>query len=351
MSSKRKIRVLVVDDSFFMKKLLRDLLETDPYIKVVGDAKDGKTAIEQARILEPDVITMDYNMPDMTGAQVIKKILADKKGYLPAIIMISAYTKGGADETIESMRAGAIDFVAKPSGELSLDIDIVKDEILSRVHTGFHARIRQLGKSKRSRIKSKECPKLSAIKTIVIGASTGGPPVVEDILVALPDKFPAAIFVAQHMPEFFMSKFSARLNKLSPLCIKEAAKGDEIKNSMVYMVPADKDLVIRSLKNKKIIHLTKKKNKNSPSPSIDDTMASLAGAYQDQTVGVLLTGMGEDGKKGFSAIKKFGGLTIVQDPETAVIDSMPSSVVESDLADLILPPEKISKKLIELCSA
>jgi len=348
----KKIRVLVVDDSFFMKKLLRDLLQTDPNILVVGEAKDGVEAIAQAMCLKPDVITMDYNMPEMNGAEVIRKILADPANSSPAVVMISSYVKEGANETMECLRAGAVDFVLKPSGELSFDIDKVKDEIIGKVHLAARARVRISHLSDLGSVKKEKVASEPAKKAVVIGSSTGGPPVVEDILLKLSSNLKSAVFVGQHMPEYFTGKFAERLDGLSPMKIKKAEDGDVVLSGVVYISPSSQKITIREKgKNKEkkmVIHLEDVSSSECLSPSIDDLMISVAKIYAPNIIGVILTGMGEDGKEGMREIKKLGGKTIAQDPKTAVIDSMPNEVIENGLADEILAPEKIAQKIIEL---
>jgi two-component system, chemotaxis family, protein-glutamate methylesterase/glutaminase len=342
----KKIRVLVVDDSFFMKKLLAELLSSDSKIDVVGKAKDGAEAISQAINLQPDVITMDYNMPDMNGAQTIRKILANHKiKNKPAIIMVSAYTEEGSKAALTSLRAGAVDLIVKPSGELSFDIDRIKDEIIEKIYTASRAKIIKFSEIKNIKHVKKELPETFAEKVIVIGASTGGPPVIEDILMALSSDLPAAILVAQHMPEFFISKFSNRLNNLSQLKIKQAEDGDKIRNGEVLVVPCDFKIKGGS---KKFISIEKDSGYDGANPSINNAMMSVVKEYKDKTIGIILTGMGEDGKEGMKEIKKFGGYTIAQDPKTAAINSMPEAVIEAGLADKVLSPAKIIGKIVEL---
>jgi len=348
----KKIRVLVVDDSFFMKKLLRDLLQTDPNILVVGEAKDGAEAIAQTMRLKPDVITMDYNMPEMNGAEVIRKILADQSNGSPAVVMISSYVKEGANETMECLRAGAVDFVLKPSGELSFDIDKVKEEIIEKVHLAARAKVRVSHVSDLVKAKKEKGTSEPAKKAVVIGSSTGGPPVVEDILLGLGSDLKSAVFVGQHMPEYFTGKFAQRLDGLSSMRIKKAEEGEIILNGVVYISPSSQKINIqekgKNKEKKMVIHLEDVSGSECLSPSINNLMTVVAQNYAPNVIGVILTGMGEDGKEGMREIKKLGGQTIAQDPKTAVIDSMPNEVIENGLADEILAPEKIAQRISEL---
>jgi len=293
-----KIRVLIVDDSFFMKKLLKELLLTDEMIEVVGQAKDGEEAVVKARELKPDVITMDYNMPGLNGVHAIQEILADPNTNEPSIIMISAYTGEGSEEAMEALRVGAVDFIQKPSGELSLDIDKIKDEILEKVHIASRARVRTYTHIKRVK-KKKKRPRTLAVKVVVIGSSTGGPPIVEDILTSLPDNFPAAVVVAQHMPEFFTNKFAERLDRLTALWVKRAQDGDTLKAGQVIVAPADTHFSLEGSNGERTIHLRERhETHRGPRPNIDEVMGEVAENYGSEVIGIVLTGMGDDGRKG-----------------------------------------------------
>jgi two-component system chemotaxis response regulator CheB len=346
----KKIKVLIVDDSFFMRKLLRELLSLDDEIQVVGDAKDGAEAIGETVRLKPDVITMDYQMPKMDGARATEKILSGSEP-LPAIIMLSAFAKEEAEETFKSLRAGAVDFILKPSGELSLDIDKVKQEIITKIKIAAKAHVRK-HEVPRKRVQKKENKEEVAIKVVVIGASTGGPPIVEDIVANFPSDLPVAVLVVQHMPEHFTKSFAERLNKMSRIPVKEAEEGDIIKIGHVFVAPGNFHMKVERRDNdkvsEKVVHLTKEPPEHGLRPAIDVLMRSAVHSYANQIVGVILTGMGEDGLAGMRAIKMAHGHTIVQEPETAVVDSMPKSVIAEGLADEILPPEEIAKKVVEL---
>lgn len=362
MSRQGKIRVLIVDDSYFIRKLLSEIFVSEKDIEVVGEARDGEEAIREVKRLQPDVMTMDYNMPKMTGAEAIEKIMRRAK-VKPAIIMISAYTKEGADETLESLRAGAVDFITKPSGEISLDLAKIRQEILAKVRGAASARIRiypERGKAP----SGKRISKMAASKVVTIGASTGGPPVIEEILSHLPSDFPAALVIAQHMPKYFTQRFAKRLNILAALKIKEAEDGDVLWQGTALIAPGDyrqtqiqdfwakTDPETRDSEesgSRYIIALSQDSPQEALAPSIDALMTSAARAAGEDTIGILLTGMGEDGLRGMHEIKEMGGYTIVQEPDTAVIDSMPCGIIQAGIADDILSPEEMAKALIKLC--
>ena len=347
---KNKIRVLIVDDSFFMRKLLREILDSDSEIEVIGEAKNGAEAIGEASRLKPDVITMDYKMPKLNGAQATEKILEGPEP-LPVIIMLSAYARKEAKETLKILRAGAVDFILKPSGELSLDIDKIKEEIIRKIKIASRAKIQR---HKPLRIKEKKSIKerKSAIKVVIIGASTGGPPVLENIISKLPSSLAAAVLVIQHMPAHFTKIFAERLSEISEIPVKEAEENDIIKIGQVIVARGGFQMKIKEENDgkisKKMIYLTKEPGKYGLCPSIDVSMLSASRVYFNQIVGVILTGMGEDGLEGIKAIKAVHGYVIVQEPVTAVIDSMPKAIIKNGLADEILPPDKIAQRIVEL---
>ena len=351
----RKIRVLIVDDSFFMRKLIRDLLSIDSEIEVVGEAKDGIEAVEEAARLLPDVILMDYSMPQMSGVEATGKIL-ERPDPLPVILMLSAYTTEGADETLESLRAGAVDFISKPSGELSLDIEKVKEEIILKVKKLALVQVRKFEKIKI--VKKTKNQKISSnkviAKVIVIGASTGGPPVLEDILSRMPANLNAILIIVQHMPKRFTETFAKRLDKISPLFVKEAEDGEVLKTGMAYVAPGGTHMKIEkgekdnASRTDMVVRLTREPLEYGIWPAIDVSMMSAANYYPYEIMGIILTGMGDDGLEGMRAIKAVKGHTIVQDPATAVVGSMPKAVIEEGLADEILSPDEIAKRIIEL---
>lgn len=343
-----KIRVLVVDDSYFMKKLITELLLSDPNLEVVGVARDGLEAVEKARELKPDVITMDYNMPQMNGVEAVKKILSDKECGDPGIIMVSAYTSKDSETALEALRAGAVDFVQKPSGELSFDIEKVKDELLQKVRVAAKAHIVRFPESLEVREKKGVGVQKTAQKVIVIGASTGGPPLVEEILKGLPKDFSAAVVVVQHMPDFFTQKFAERLDRIVPMPVRWVQEGDIMRSGMIFIAPAHTEIEIKTEQDKRVFRcFDYAADYKGIHPSIDHTMSEIASVFSEKTLGVILTGMGEDGLLGMASVKKYGGTTIAQDPETATIDSMPDSVIKAKLADHIFRPEKIAEYLIK----
>jgi two-component system, chemotaxis family, protein-glutamate methylesterase/glutaminase len=347
---KKPIRVLIVDDSFFTRKVLREILLEDSEIEVVGEAKDGAEAVKQAILLKPDVITMDYNMPKLNGAEATEKIL-DALGPFPVILMVSAYTKEGAEETFISLRAGAVDFIQKPSGEISFDLNKVQDELLSKIKMSVGVSVKRYTALKKTHESRKTSEGVASPQVIVIGASTGGPPLVEDIIASLPADFPVGIVVAQHMPPNFTGSFADRIDKLTSLSVKEGESGDKIEAGHAIVAPGGMHTLFHVSKTENSYHtirLQKHKGKKELEPSIDRAMLSASEVFGKHAIGIVLTGMGNDGMEGMRAIKEAGGHTIVQDPDTAVVGSMPQAVIDEGLADQILAPNKIAARLIKL---
>lgn len=347
MSEEKRIRVLIVDDSFFMRKLIADLLESDSSIEVIGDAKDGAEAVEAVKRLKPDVVTMDLHMPEMDGISAIKTILSDDD-YRPAIIMLSAHTTDGAEETLKGLSAGAVDFILKPSGELSFDIKYVQEELIEKIKIAAKANVQKIVKEPVA-VSTAKIHKSCAGKIVVIGASTGGPPVIDRIVSSFAEDFCLAVLIVQHMPAKFTPSFASMLNKKAGISVKEAEEGEVIEPGVCLLIPGGSHGVVEIRKDgdleEKIIHLNKELPVNGYRPSIDVLMKSVAEKYKNNTIGIILTGMGNDGMEGMRAIRNNGGYTIVQSLETAVITSMPNSVLSINCADEALSPGEIIEKL------
>lgn len=339
----KTIKVLIVDDSSFMRKLLRDILEAHPEIKIVGMAKNGEEAMEMNELLDPDVITMDVEMPVMNGIKAVQKIMSSKP---KPIIMLSAHTRENARITIEALEKGAFDFVPKPGGEVSANLINISEEIAGKVKAAYYANLPALKKTVHS---SKiEKPKLTtSLKTVVIASSTGGPKALSYIIPQIPKDFTAPIIVVQHMPEGFTSAFAERLKSISKLNVKEAEDGEKISLGNVYIAPAGFHTIINE--EEKIL-LTRDKPIHGVRPAADKTMVSAANVFLNNTIGIVLTGMGKDGAVGVKRIKAVGGKNISQDENTSIIYGMPKAAYETGCVDEVLPLEKIPEGLIRMVS-
>lgn len=342
------IKVLVVDDSLFMRKLISRMLSSDPQIEVVDTAKNGFEAVEMVLQRRPDVVTLDINMPGLDGLATLKKIMA--KCPTPAVI-ISAHTKKDADITLQCLEEGAVGYILKPSGELSLDIEKVKDALFKEIRAAVEATPHPWRGARPGRAMGRSpavfaCPPLEkrgAEKVVVIGASTGGPPAVEAVLSRLPADFPSPIVVVQHTPSlFFAESFTERLKKTCCLDCKVVEQGEQLKAGTVYVVPHGFSL---TLADEGFVSL-REDAPDSLSPSIDATMTSLAERYRHNVIGIILTGIGNDGLRGMKVVKDEGGVAIAQDEATSLIFGMPAAIAHAGLADMILPLEKIAEELI-----
>lgn len=336
------IRVLVVDDSLVMRKLLTDIIETAPDMEVIGTARNGVEAVEDTRRLDPDVITMDIEMPKMDGLAALQRIMEEKP--LP-VIMLSAMGKRQADITMKALDIGAVDFISKPSGELSLDIDKISETILKT--------IRMASKVNSSSLRRKKVVPAPIIKSnflkpgftvIAIGASTGGPKALPEVLSRLPRDIPAAILVVQHMPAGFTDSFAERLNWCTSLEVREAKDGDRLEAGVVLIAPGDQHMEVDG----RSIRLNKGPTVNFTRPSVDVLMSSVAKNYGPDAIGVIMTGMGHDGAEGMGEIKKNGGRTIAQNKETSIVYGMPGETEKQGFVDVISPLKDIAGGLLEI---
>lgn len=336
------IKVLVVDDSSFMRKIIPQILEEDKEIKVIDTARDGLEAIKKIAQLKPDVITLDVEMPGMDGLETLNKIMKD---YPTPVIMLSAYTPKGAEITLKALEYGAIDFVRKPSGEISLDIKKVQKELVEKIKV---AKTIDLSKLKFISKKEVSVDKSFSLKTetikalVIIAASTGGPRALYEILSNLEKKnFPVSYLVVQHMSSGFTTTLASRLNSISQLNVKEAEDREEIRPETIYVAPGNFHMEIENIGDKIHISLNQKPTIHGVRPAADYTMASVANNFNGNIISVILTGMGKDGASGSEKIKEKGGKVIAQDRETCVIFGMPRVAIERGAVDVIAPLQKI----------
>jgi len=338
------IKVIVVDDSLFMRTLIRDLLNSDPEIEVVDTAKDGKEAVTKITKLKPDCVTLDLMMPEWDGLTTLKHIMA---GCPTPCVILSAHSREGANITIDCLNAGAVGFVLKPSGELSLNIENVKHQLLKEVKAASKVELRKI-KSLAIRKPKRHRRKLVCVnKIIVIGASTGGLQTLESILPSLPADFPSPIIVVQHLPNmFFTESLAERLNRDCELTVKVAENNEIIQAGKVYLAPGGFHMTLGSLPNREVTPCINEAKNDSLTPSIDLAMKSVAKIFNENTVGIILSGMGHDGCQGMKAIKESGGKTIIQD-ESSLIFGMPKAVIDAGAADKVLPAGEIAEAIME----
>lgn len=348
----KKIEVLVVDDSAYMRKVISNLLQSDENIIVVDTARDGLDALDKIKQWKPDVVTLDVEMPKLDGLSALERIMRECP---TAVVMLSSLTQEGSDTTIKALTMGAVDFVPKPSGAISIDIHKVKEDLVTKIKVAAKASLTNLRSfnAATSSVVASEIPvvqrgvnlTMAPQKLVVIGSSTGGPNALQQVIPRLPGNLPAAVLVVQHMPPGFTASLANRLNESSPLEVCEAKEGDLVQTGKVYIAPGAYHMVLRS---KTIIGLNQDPPVHSVRPAVDVTLESAVNYYGPKLVGVILTGMGYDGSKGMAALKKAGGKTVVQDEATCVVYGMPRVVVEMGKADKVLPIQKIADEIVSM---
>lgn len=349
----KRIDVLVVDDSAYMRKVITNLLQADEDIFVVDTARDGLDAIEKVKQWKPAVVTLDVEMPKLDGLAALQRIMRECP---TPVIMLSSLTQEGSETTIKALTVGAVDFVPKPSGAISLDIHKVTEELISKIKVAARASISNLrtGLSEaRTNMPVAPIAKpavstnygLTPSKLVVVGSSTGGPNALQQVIPRLPGDLPAAVMIVQHMPPGFTNSLAKRLNETSRLEVCEAKEGDILQNGKAFVAPGGYHMVLRS---KTVIGLNQDPPVHSVRPAVDVTLESAVNHYKSQILGVILTGMGYDGSKGMASVKKMGGKTIAQNEETCVVYGMPRVVVEMGKADKVLPIQEIADEIAHM---
>ncbi len=359
------MRVLIVDDSAFMRKVLQSIVATDPQLEIIGEARDGREAIAMAESLRPDVISMDIMMPHVDGLQATETIMS--KNPRP-IVIVSSEAKDGAEATLRALELGAIDFVPKPSSGIDLDMNSIRDEICRKLKMAARVRVVRTAKSFSAPVQAPSennpytkvtlssngngngngsQPKNGGAPNgrhplVVIASSTGGPQTLMQLIPAIPRDFPGSILLVQHMPGTFTAQFSKQLAEVSGLHVKEAAHGDELLPGTIYVCPGSHHMRITGSGR---IDLNEGERINGYRPCADVTLETAAAFAGPMCVGVILTGMGGDGAKGIQAVKAGGGHVIAQDEATSVIFGMPAEAIKTGAVDQVLGIELIASAL------
>ncbi|MBL1322056.1 MAG: chemotaxis response regulator protein-glutamate methylesterase [Methylophaga sp.] len=356
-----KIKVLVVDDSALVRKLLSEILNSDPDIEVVGTAIDPYQAREKIKKLKPDVLTLDVEMPRMDGVTFLRNLM---RLHPMAVVMVSTLTEQGAGVTLEALELGAVDFVAKPKIDLSATMGDYAEEIIEKVKTAavvnVHALVREKPiatdvseKLTADAVLAKQTPGAipSHLKTtdkiIAIGSSTGGTEAIKDILRTLPAHCPG-IVITQHIPAAFSGPFAERINGLSALEVCEAEDGQQILPGHAYIAPGDKHLMVERSGARFHCKLNDGPAVSRHKPSVDVLFRSVAQSLGSNAIGLMLTGMGDDGAKGMLEMKEAGSFNFVQDEKSSVVWGMPGQAVKIGAAELQVPLNKIADKLMSL---
>ena len=346
----KKIRVLLVDDSSFMRKVLHGIVSADPQMEVVGEAKDGNEAVAMAQSLKPDVITMDINMPRLDGLQATEQIMSQNPR---PIVIVSSETREGTASTLVALELGAIDFISKPSSGVDLDMNSVRDDLnrklkmASKVHvvrTAARSKPHGSGAHKpASPGNSPERPAAAAAGSrfplVVIAASTGGPAAVMRLAADFPKDLPAAVVLVQHMPASFTSQYAVQLADATEIEVKEASANEALAPGILYVCPGSHHLRISP---KGRIVLDSGARISGYRPCADVAMETAAGWAGPMTMGVVLTGMGNDGSRGAQAIYSTGGTILVQDEASSVIFGMPAEVIKTGFVTQVLPLDQIA---------
>ncbi len=341
------VRVLVVDDSGFFRRRVTEMLESDQAIQVIGNAENGNDAVNKVKELKPDVVTMDIEMPELDGITATRRIMTTNP---TRIIMFSSLTTDGAKSTLDALEAGALDFLPKRFEDISSDREEAKKLLCERVKQ----LARQPLNVRTTASTSPATPKISAtpastpaptntapisrggINLLAIGTSTGGPVALQDVLTKLPTNFPVPIILVQHMPGSFTPAFAQRLNDLCEITVKEAAHGDVLKPGVAYLAPGGMQMELEKINGEVKIKIQEAKASQTYRPSVDITFSSIAKFYPNNTLAVILTGMGADGREGSRALKSVGSKIWAQDESSCVVYGMPAAVAEAGLTERVL---------------
>lgn len=358
-----KTRVLIVDDSALVRQVLTEIIDSSADFEVVGTAQDPLIARDKIKQLNPDIITLDVEMPRMDGLTFLRNLMRLRP--MP-VVMISSLTEKGADVTLDALEMGAVDYVSKPKLDVSAGLKEYKDEIIEKLTIASKAKVRALSDIELQRNKEQDiAPKLSADavlaskpgakrfkttdKIIAIGASTGGTEAIKDVLIRMPADSPG-IVISQHIPEAFSKPFSERMNKSSAMTVYEAEDGQQILPGHVYIAPGNRHLIVERSGARYICRLNDGPPVNRHKPSVDVMFRSVAQNVGPNAVGVILTGMGDDGARGLLEMKNNGAPTIAQDEKTSVVWGMPGEAVKLGAADEQCALLKVANRLIELVS-
>lgn len=356
------IRVLVVDDSAFMRKVMRDLLESEPGIVVIDTARDGLDALQKAAVLKPDVITLDIEMPKLDGLAALQRLMTENP--LP-VVMVSSLTQNGAEATMKALALGAVDFVPKPSGSVSLDLARVRDELIRKVKAAAKVVPQRLGVAgwrrqvnMRSSVtpaaRSPVSPKRPAPRPVgqalrlshlvIVATSTGGPSALHRFFSTLEDPFPSGVVVVQHMPPGFTQSLASHLDKVSPLHVREAEEGDRLLDGLALVAPGGRHLEVR---RNGLVALHDEPPRHGVRPAADVTLESIPDELAARCVVVILTGMGLDGARGARYLRERGAEVWAQDEESAVVYGMPRAAAELGIVTRVGPPEQLATWLNE----
>ncbi|MDD3704561.1 MAG: chemotaxis response regulator protein-glutamate methylesterase [Clostridiaceae bacterium] len=349
------IKVLIVDDSAFMRRIISDMLKTDADIEVVGIARNGKEGLEKIISLKPDIITLDIEMPIMNGLETLAELMKMKSA--PKVIILSNLRYEDGEAVVTALELGALDYIVKPTCLLiSENAEQIREELIDKIKSICRSKGKYI-----PQIKSKPRPVFAIGKLnngiesgktfkyiVAIGTSTGGPQALQEVLTKLPEDIPATVLIVQHMPPGFTKSLASRLNGLSQLNVKEAEDGEELKRGWAYIAPGNYHMLVNKQNdNEYRISLNSEKQENGHRPSVSVMMKSVAESGHKNIIAVIMTGMGNDGSDGILKIKNIGGKTIAQDENTCVVYGMPKSAVNVGAIDTIAPLQDIATEILK----
>ncbi len=358
-----KIKVLVIDDSALVRNMLTEILNSDSNIDVVGTASDPVVARNKIKLLNPDVLTLDVEMPEMDGITFLRNLMRLRP--MP-VVMVSTLTEQGADVTLDAMELGAVDFITKPKTDFTNTIKSYSEELIQKVKMASKAKVQPLSNLKKRKVTLDDLPDVGPARTadaiiskqartrpfkttdkiIAIGSSTGGTEALKEVLAEFPADAPATV-ISQHIPGAFSGPFAARVNQLTAVNVKEAEDGEQILRGHVYIAPGGKHLLVERSGARFICRLNDGPAVNRHKPSVDVMFRAIAQNVGANAVGVILTGMGNDGAQGLKEMQEIGSPTIVQDEKTSVVWGMPGEAVKLGAADEIQPLGKVAGRIIE----
>ncbi len=337
--------MLVVDDSVFMRRMVSDIIERFPGYRVAGVAADGHEALRQIEEFDPDVVTLDIEMPRLDGFGVLERVMSTRPR---PVVVLSAYTNIGSDAALRALELGAVDFVAKPSGPISFDVGKVEARLFEALEAAASADLGALMRERsRESARPLSAPTLVESAAIAIAASTGGPRALSYLIGALPANLGAAVLVVQHMPPGFTTTLAARLNTTTGLTVVEASGGEPVVANRVFIAPGDFHMRVRRVDGQARVTLDQKESIWGTRPAADALFPTVAAVFGKHCVGVVLTGMGRDGADGLGAIRAVNGRTLAQNRETSVVYGMPGKAVEEGAVEQVLPLEMIPGAIVE----
>ncbi len=342
------VRVLVVDDSALMRKLIPQILQSDPSIQVVGTAMDGNFGLKKIEEMKPQVVTLDLDMPGMGGLDMLKEIML--RHPVP-VIVVSSHSTQGASVTLQALSMGAFDFVAKPI-DVSANMPEIARELIAKIKAAAQSRRVAIAAPLEAQKQSQKAvleAKTQATRIVAIGISTGGPQALQYLLPQLPKNFPGTIVIVQHMPEGFTEMFSRRLEEICAITVKEAQSGDLLLAGRALICPGNRHMKVKRLPMGDVAVLNDEPRVNGHRPSVDVLFKSVAEEFGEKSIALLMTGMGEDGAQGLGLVKASGGMTIAQSEESCVVFGMPKAAIERGYAVRVIPLDALSNTLQAQC--